>query len=373
MMSGKQKRALGVFLTAVLFFLTALPAFAAYKAHNNDSDTNCFLTVYPEAKGTKLDNCYLCHTGGTVGKKYLDSCDYCHSVYGFRPPHGDAAKTMNSFGLAYRQAGRNLEAVKAIAALDSDGDGFTNEQEIAAVRLPGDKNDNPSLLEAPAKIYTRAEIRKLPKVKEFVTVDTAKAGDFYGDYGGVTIWELLQDAGVSEEAVDITVFAADGYSRNFPISDLKKDYEQGKFFTCYPWLSYPLGRGLQNGEQLPGRLHYLLAYEREGFPLEESKIMVGADGRSSLKGEGPYRFVAPLTEPVVPDRSQWAIDRDDPPYPYNPNRPITRNADYCIKAIVAIRVNTADNKSAQFDWNGRAWEMIQNGELAVYGAINTAK
>lgn len=360
------------FTVAALLFLLTFPVAAAYKAHKADADTNTFLQVYPGAQGTKLDNCYLCHTGGKVGKKYLDSCDYCHAVYGFKPPHpeGSIRQTLNAYGLAYNDAGRNQAALIAIAGHDSDGDGYSNEQEIRAVRLPGDPKDHPGVADAPAVLYTREKIRQLPKTTQIMAVDTAKAGDYFATYTGVTLAELLRDAGIREDATDVTVFAADGFSKNFPVADLLKSYPQGRFYTKFPWISFPLLTGYGHDEQLPGELHYLLAYERDGYPLMESKIVAGEDGRSYLDGEGPYRFITPLHRPVVPDRSQWAIDRDDPPYPYNPNRPVTRNADFCIKAVVAIQVNTADNKSWSYDWSGRAWEMIEKGELVIYGALN---
>lgn len=345
------------------------PVTAAYKAHNSDSDTELFLTAFPSAVGTKLDNCYLCHTGGNMGKKYLDACDYCHATYGFKPPHGDITKTLNPFGIAYHEAGRSIEGLGHISTLDSDGDGFTNSAEILAGKLPGDPKDNPSVEEAPAKVYTRASIRTLPKTEQLMAVDTAKAGDFYAAYAGVDMWTLLQNAKISDQATDITVFAADGYSRNFSLNEIKQEYVQSKFFSIFPWLNFPSHWTFTDGEQLPGKLRYLLAYERDGAPLLQSKIVADADGKSHMDGEGSYRFVAPLTEPIVPDRSQYSIDRDDAPYPYNPNRPVIRNGDYCIKAVVAIRVNTADNKSAQYDWSGKAWQMVEQGELVVYGAL----
>lgn len=359
----------GFVITVALLLLSAFPVWGAYKAHNTDQDMALFLQAYPSAAGTKLDNCYLCHTGGKVGKSNVDSCDYCHSVYGFKPPHGDITKTLNAYGLAYLGAGRDLAAFTAIATADSDGDNFTNETEIAAGRLPGDRLDYPGVAEAPHVLYTREQIRQLPETKQVMAVDTAKAGDFYAEYAGVDMWDLLQDAGISADATDITVFAADGYSRNFKIDDIKKTYQQGKFYTVYPWISCPLTMNFTNEQQLPGELHYLLAYGREGFPLLESKIVAGSDGSYHLDGEGPYRFITPLSEPIVPDRSQYSVDREDPPYPFNPNRPVLRNGDYCIKVVVAIRVNT-DNSSYQYDWSGRSWEMVQNGELVVYGAIN---
>lgn len=348
---------------------TINPVTAAYKAHNSDSDTEMFIRAYPTAKDTKLDNCYLCHTGGNMGKKYLDACDYCHATYGFKPPHGDITKTFNSFGAAYYESGRSLKGLQEISTLDSDGDSFTNAEEILAGKLPGDANDNPDVAEAPAKVYTRTTIHTLPKTEQPMAVDTAKAGDFYAAYAGVDMWTLLQDAKITDQATDITVFAADGYSRNFTIDEIKQDYLQSKFFTMFPWLNFPSYWTLPNGEQLPGKLRFLLAYERDGAPLLQSKIVADAAGKSSMDGEGTYRFITPLTEPIVPDRSQYSIDREDAPYPFNPNRPVIRNGDYCIKAVVAIRVNTADNKSAQYDWSGKSWQMVEKGELVVYGAL----
>lgn len=368
-MASRHRKGTLIFIIVSLVFLLALPVMAAYKAHDADKDTKAFLEAYPQAKDTKLDNCYLCHTGGNVGKNYKDSCDYCHDVYGLKPPWGNIDKTLNQFGLDYWEAGKTKDAFVKIAKWDSDGDGVSNEAEILAGRLPGDANDHPGIVDPPAVKYTREEIRQLPKVTQFMAVDTAKAGDFYTTYEGVAIWDLLKDAGIRDDAVDITVFAADGYSKNFTISEIKQIYPQGNFFTKYPWISFPLDAKYRDGATIAGKLRYILAYNRNGFPLEESKIVADETGRSRLNGEGPYRFITPLEEPVVPDRSQYSVDRDDSPYPYNPNRPARRNGDFCIKSIVAIRVNTEDNKSAHYDWSGGAWRMIENGELVVYGAI----
>lgn len=362
------KKSYGLLLLVFLIIL-APHGLTAYKAHDNDYDSEQFLLAYPDAQGSKLDNCYLCHTGGQVGKKYLNSCEYCHEVYGLKPPYGDSKQTLNAYGLAYLEAGRSQEACLLIGGLDSDGDGFTNEEEIRVGRLPGDKDDTPNTPEAPAVFYTREKLRSLPKTKQFMALDTAKSGDYYTEYVGIDVWTLLKDAGIRKDATDITVFAADGYSMSFDLADIKQKYPQGQFWSKFPWIDFPANTRYRDGDKLSGSLKYLIAFEREGIPLQTSKIVV-ADGRARLDGEGPYRFISPLHQPVVPDRSQWSIDRDDQPYPYNPNRPVIRNADACIKSIVAIRVNTKDNKSFHYDWSGQAWKMIDNGELVIYGAIN---
>lgn len=358
----------------ILLVLLSFPVMAAYKAHHNDRDTVNFLQAYPQAADTKLDNCYLCHTGGEMNGKYLDACDYCHVVFGYKAPHpeGGIEKTLNSFGVAYLNAGRSVKAFTGIAGLDSDGDGFSNEEEIKAGCLPGDGHDSPLVKQAPAIVYTRDELARLPRTSQFMALDTAKAGDYFATYTGVKIWDLLRDAGILDTATDITVYSADGYSRNFSLQEIRESYAQGSFLSRYPWIKYPEPEAYRDGQRIPGKLVYLLAFERDGYPLLEGKIKHGGGdggGKAHMSGEGPYRFIAPSSQPIVPDRSQWSIDRDDPPYPYNPDRPILKNADYCIKTIVAIQVNIEHNKSYQFDWSGKAWQMVEDGELVIYGAI----
>ncbi|HLA40168.1 MAG TPA: hypothetical protein VJ417_09230, partial [Candidatus Glassbacteria bacterium] len=117
----------------------------AYKGHATDPDMNHFVSIYPSTAGTLLDDCQTCHTGGDVtfgGKSgFRNACDFCHYI-----PFPDSAatgqpstyaQTLNGFGLAYKHAGRNREAIEAIAELDSDGDGYSNEAEISDGRYPG--------------------------------------------------------------------------------------------------------------------------------------------------------------------------------------------------------------------------------------------
>ena len=37
----------------------------AYKGHESDKDANNFVAAYPDALGTRLDDCQTCHKGGT--------------------------------------------------------------------------------------------------------------------------------------------------------------------------------------------------------------------------------------------------------------------------------------------------------------------
>jgi len=82
---------------------------------------------YPALVGTRLDTCSICHTSSIPG--------------------------LNPYGAAYRSNGRSTAALTAIEGQDSDRDGFTNIQEINALKFPGDPNDRPAA--APTATATR--------------------------------------------------------------------------------------------------------------------------------------------------------------------------------------------------------------------------
>jgi hypothetical protein len=75
-----------------------------------------FETTYPAA-GSRIDECNLCHNS----------------------PGGGGAR--NPYGLSYASSGRKFAAIENI---DSDGDGYTNLQEIQSLTFPGDANDHPT-------------------------------------------------------------------------------------------------------------------------------------------------------------------------------------------------------------------------------------
>ena len=70
----------------------------------------------------------------------LSSCDTCHTTS--RP-------ALNPYGQAYKAKGRNAGALATIEPTDSDGDGFTNIQEIHALTFPGNPNDHPVVASTP--------------------------------------------------------------------------------------------------------------------------------------------------------------------------------------------------------------------------------
>lgn len=67
---------------------------------------------------------------------YTPSCLACHSEGGGTP--------LNAYGQVFKEQGKNLAAFKKIAALDSDQDGTSNQEESLAKSNPGDKRSTPS-------------------------------------------------------------------------------------------------------------------------------------------------------------------------------------------------------------------------------------
>jgi hypothetical protein len=85
-----------------------------------------FTYIYGFPIGTKPNTCQLCH--------------YLHRTL-------PVSSLVNSYGTAYkdqRLIGRTrYQSYKALETADSDGDGYTNIQEISAGKWPGDAADHP--------------------------------------------------------------------------------------------------------------------------------------------------------------------------------------------------------------------------------------
>ena len=94
----------------------------------------CFVIVSPTGNGsTKLSVIFETTYPAAAGSR-IDACNLCHNS----PEGGDAR---NSYGLSYASSGNNFAAIENT---DSDGDGWTNLQEIKSLTFPGDANDHPT-------------------------------------------------------------------------------------------------------------------------------------------------------------------------------------------------------------------------------------
>ncbi|MFB3885334.1 MAG: GEGP motif-containing diheme protein [Thermodesulfobacteriota bacterium] len=361
-----------IMVLGLLWMVTTVePALAAYSAHQNDQDVNNFLATYPFAKGTKLDDCALCHPGGKIGSKTYGSCDYCHAAGG---------APLNAFGQAYLDAGGNKDAFGIIKDDDSDGDGTPNNGEISALTFPGNPLDYPGLVSAPAVGMNLERLLKLPGYSEFLLLNASNSDDFYARYTGVKVKDLLKYAGIRKEATQITVFSPDGYSMAFPIDvpdpqtnpanvqyDVMGPYPNGTYYGGLDFVGYGVIPGcFDNGDRIPDKLYMLLAYMRDGDPLTPGKL----NSSFKLDGEGPYRLIPPQKVAGSPDRSckqgtpqvgdGWDCDKINKEH----------NAGFSARTVTAIRVDPLPAGTTDFNWYEGGWNLADRAKLVIYGAIN---
>jgi hypothetical protein len=382
----KRKKVLWILISSCLLsgFLATM-ALAAYSSHQNDQDVTNFLAVYPFAKSTKLDDCSLCHPGGSItqGGKTTSygSCDYCHISYGLQPPHGSVP--LNGYGLAYKNAGRSQQAVLNIESLDSDGDSYANHAEIQALFFPGNLADHPGMKPAPAIVMNLERILKLPDHSEFILANASKSTDEYVRYRGVKIRDLLEHAGFNRHATAITVFAPDGFSKTFPINaqdpqtdpatiqyDVMGPYPYGSYYGGLDFVNYAYDPGyLYHGRIIPDRLYMMLGYLREGDPLDIGKLVPDSKnpGRLVLQGEGPYRLIVPQKIAGGPDRPSTAKPVGDG-WDYDSKK--DHNQGFSVRSVSAIRVEPLPAGTTDFAWTEGGWNLVDKARVVIYGAID---
>ena len=367
----------------------------SYPGHANERDTNVLVEAYPALAGTRLDDCQTCHAGGTVtynDQRTADlySCTYCHllshpdaNVFAGAPASYEA--TLNPFGLAYQSAGRDAAALRSIANLDADGDSFSNGAELAAARYPGDPDSRPGQPSAPTRTLTMGQLKALDGYSEFLLLNASKQRcDAYADYRGVTVKRLLESAGVDlSQATSVSFIAPDGFAwdcsiertenacprgRYYANLDAGSFNDRGRGFVEYP----PAGRipaGLTDGGVIPVDPWMLIAYERDGGAMDEA-YLDASSGR--LEGEGPYRLIVPQATPGPPDRGSGSSPSGyDDGYDYDASK--DHNSGFCVRGLVAVRVNPLPAGYEEFDWKNGGWSMIDRGELLLYGAGLSAR
>jgi len=359
----------------------------AYAGHENDNDMRGLVRQYPAAAGSRVDDCQTCHRGGVKGtdtEREYSPCGYCHLLvfpnarYRTGVPK-DTEATLNGYGLDYKRAGRAFEAFRAIDGRDSDGDGHANGAEIADLRNPGDAASRPGLPPAPVVSFGWDEIRRLPVHSQFLLMNkTTQRRDEYVTYKGVRVIDLLAAAKIYLTGVTgVTVFAPDGYSTDQSLDDIAAPFPQGFYYDAPLAITDPeralldkpasVPPGLGNGKRIPGTLWLLLAYEREGQPLDPSAYDKST-GR--LVGEGPYRLVQPQRHvmgdrqrPGRPDRSVNAEKYGDG-WDYSDR--IDHNAGAGARGACVIRVNPMPEGYEEYDRKS-GWPLIGEKKIVIYG------
>jgi hypothetical protein len=384
-----------IILAAAVFLLGATSAQCAYH-HEGEKDADKFLQAYPAKAGTKMDNCNLCHSGGSYvngkGKTVeVGSCQWCHQTYGYDGA-GQIEETVNPYGAAYKSAGRNADAVTGIDGLDSDGDGYLNSAEIANSSLPGDAGDHPGLTPAPYRIYTRDQLEALGSHTQFMLMNTSRSGDFYAEYTGVPVKDLLDDAGILASATGIWVYAPDGWGQSHPLeynADLDKYHvygnETGQSYQYPPatyhydlqanvdlnpdfgWCNYsaPSCAGRSHGDAIPvtDGLKAILAYKREGAYLDNGVL----NEENKLDGEGPFRLVVPQKYVGPPDQSSKS-DEQAVLWPYDSD--LDHNAGSCSRSATLIKVEPLPEGMTDIDILEAGWGYVDQHKIVIYGSID---
>ncbi|MFA6449247.1 MAG: GEGP motif-containing diheme protein [bacterium] len=376
----KKFKVIAVFLTVLL--MPAAVVIAAYKTHT-EIDSGLFFKTFPNLLGTKLDGCDVCHVRTTApppGEKgksavVLSSCDSCHVITDYG---GEKGETLNAFGRDYMKAGRDTAAFTAIAELDSDSDTLSNAAELKAGTNPGDPKSLPDMKPAPYVVFSLKDlIEKGVSIKEqtiFVNVTKSKDGDSYSDMRGFLLMDALEAAGVSDSAQSVDVISLDGYETTFSIDQLRRSYKQAvpvfgfdkeTFGEC-GWVRYG-SKNLQEGVPLPDA-NVLMTFEINGEAYAPAKI----DENDRLVGAGPFRLVAPqMKNPGSPDISSKATGScvEKTPEIYRYNKSYEKNSDYCVKAVVAIRVNPMPAGTMDINWSHYAEKADSGNKIVVFGAL----
>ena len=380
------KRSISTLLPLLL--LPAISAVGAYH-HGGDTDSDIVLGVYPAIEGTKLDSCALCHTGGEYEKKpgvmvSLGSCQWCHFSYGY-DGSGDIDETLNDYGLAYQAMGKSAEALKAIEDQDADLDGYTNLEEITALRFPGNGEDDPAKVAAPFKVISLEELEGLPYHSQLMLMNTHKSGDFYAEYGGIAMEDLLEYSDMLRSATGITVYAPDGWAQYHPLeedSDPLMYHVFGEYLEApyyydtqadtaitldIGWCDYssPALVGLPPNEMIVNDrgLKMLLAYTRDGDYLQPGELTAS----NKLDGEGPFRVVPPQKLVGPPDQSVNS-DAQDVVWPFD--EAADHNAGFATRSATIIKVEPLPEGTTDIDTMEAGWNYVDEGKILIYGALD---
>jgi hypothetical protein len=271
-----------------------------------------------------------------------------------------------------------------MANFDSDGDGFANAVEIAAIRYPGDPKDDPTKVPAPSRVFTREQIEQMPQHTQFLLMNASKSTDSYVQYTGVPMGDLLNEAELLPSAIGIYVYAPDGFAQPHP---LYPDPNPSLYhvFGGYPatnfyydvvadigqnpagWCDYsaPSAIGRNNGDPIvnPNGLKMLLAIKRDGQNLTPGVL----NPQNKLDGEGPFRVVPPQKVPGPPDQRSTASS-PSLPWPYDLNA--DHNAGFSSRAVTIIKVEPLPERTTDIDTMEAGWDYVDQAKIIVYGAID---
>jgi hypothetical protein len=384
----------------------------------DDTDITNFVNIYPSVIGKRLDDCQTCHRSATLscmGRSTIYTvCDYCHLIQYPSNAAGcvDGATpadivpttyqdTLNPYGSDYLKYGRDRTALQYIDGFDSDGDGYANGVEIAALTYPGDPTSYPGLPQCPIIILNESEIKSITPTHGHLQLSNTSKQQFdsYDYYEGVKVQDLLNWL-AANKGVDLTglnglsFIAPDGFEKGFgypgtlPSTSFTSPANAGILklglddaslgstcgFVDYPPAGYLTGLsdgstlGIHNGNEQ----WMMIAYNKNGAPLDTSYY---DPTTLTLQGEGPFRLVVPQFQTsggdsvLWPDRgSKWSgIPACSATSQFDYRSSAIHNAGAMVRGLIVVRLEPMPTGCEEFDWENGGFAYIDDGELLIYG------
>jgi hypothetical protein len=161
----------------------------------------------------------------------------------------------------------------------------------------------------------------------------------------------------------------------YPAHRFFPGFDAATLGTDCAFVEYPEEtHGYAYGDTIRSEQWHILAYLREGLPLEPCYLDPTA---GKIEGEGPFRNIVPPGAPEdalnQPDRgknwdtsgctlTEWDYDS------YKDH-----NAGAMVKGAVILRINPMPAGFEEFDIANGGWAMIDAEEILIYGHGVTAK
>lgn len=170
---------------------------------------------------------------------YMPSCNACHKDGG--------GSSLNAYGNAFKDAGKNAAALEKIAATDSDGDGAANVAEAQAKSNPGDKTSMPG------------------KAGNWLDLAALIPREVQAAFPGVKTWQprdaILTAADIaSAKGMGATLTAADENTIYIPVEN-----------------QYPVGTALIFPASYRGKSFYLLMTTDKQLKITKVEVMHAND------------------------------------------------------------------------------------------------
>ena len=216
----------------------------------------------------------------------------------------------------------------------------------------------------------------------------SKSTDFYSTYTGVTMADLLDDAGMLSSATQINVVSPDGFSQYFPL-DPGTSTVAGMYPVRYTypdefyyynsqadtatnptggWCNYssPGCAGLLAGSPIvtPDGEKMLVAWARDGSRLDTGTL----DVTNKLNGEGPFRVVPPQLKNGAPDIGSNVTTTAAIVWPYSSSN--DHNSGYSPRTATMIKVGPMPAGTTDINTLEAGWPYVDSDSIVVYGDID---